>query len=407
MNRELIVNVNPTEISIALCEDKVLVELNKEQCQTGFAVGDIYLGKVRKIMPGLNAAFVNIGHEKDAFIHYLDLGPQFPSLQKLVASQQPGKRGFRVESMKLEPPVEKTGKIGEYLQVGQQIMVQVAKEAISTKGPRLTADISLAGRNVVLVPFTSKVFLSQKIRSADEKKRLKRIAAAVLPAIFLLVHVYRADKLEKEPAPLLISLVLYGIAATFIALVLERAGSFLLGLWFEEGSVAYNAIMYFGIVAFSEEGAKYFLLRRRTWHSAAFNCQFDGVVYAVFVALGFALWENISYVLMYGLSTALVRAVTAVPGHACFGVFMGVWYGLAKRLHGQGRDSASKLCRVLALLLPALLHGCYDFIASIESVHYGWLFAAFVAILFVLAFILVRRQARHDRYINNYDAEYL
>ena len=181
MNRELIVNVNPTEISIALCEDKVLVELNKEQCQTGFAVGDIYLGKVRKIMPGLNAAFVNIGHEKDAFIHYLDLGGQFLSLQKLVASQQPGKRGLRVESMKLEPPVEKSGKIGDYLQVGQNIMVQIAKEAISTKGPRLTADISLAGRNVVLVPFSSKVFLPQKIRSVDEKKRLKRIAAAVLP----------------------------------------------------------------------------------------------------------------------------------------------------------------------------------------------------------------------------------
>ena len=184
MNRELIVNVNPTEISIALCEDKVLVELNKEQCQTGFAVGDIYLGKVRKIMPGLNAAFVNIGHEKGAFIHYLDLGAQFPSLQKLVASQQPGKRGMRVETMKLEAPVEKTGKIGDYLQVGQQIMVQVAKEAISTKGPRLTSDISLAGRNVVLVPFSSKVFLSQKIRSAEEKRRLKRIATEVLPKNF-------------------------------------------------------------------------------------------------------------------------------------------------------------------------------------------------------------------------------
>ena len=104
MNRELIVNVNPTEISIALCEDKVLVELNKEQCQTGFSVGDIYLGKVRKIMPGLNAAFVNIGHEKDAFIHYLDLGSQFPSLQKLVASQQPGKRGMRVEGIKKSTP---------------------------------------------------------------------------------------------------------------------------------------------------------------------------------------------------------------------------------------------------------------------------------------------------------------
>ena len=184
MNRELIVNVNPTEISIALCEDKVLVELNKEQCQTGFAVGDIYLGKVRKIMPGLNAAFVNIGHEKDAFIHYLDLGSQFSSLQKLVASYQPGKRGIRLDAMKLEPPIEKSGKIGSYLQVGQTVMVQVAKEAISTKGPRLTADISLAGRNVVLVPFSSKVFLSQKIRSAEEKKRLKGIAAAVLPKNF-------------------------------------------------------------------------------------------------------------------------------------------------------------------------------------------------------------------------------
>ncbi|MDE6710868.1 MAG: ribonuclease E/G, partial [Alistipes sp.] len=117
MNRELIVNVSPTEISIALCEDKVLVELSKEQCQTGFAVGDIYLGKVRKIMPGLNAAFVNIGHEKDAFIHYLDLGTHFPSLQKLTSSHVPGKRGLRIESMKMEEPVEKNGKIGDYLQV--------------------------------------------------------------------------------------------------------------------------------------------------------------------------------------------------------------------------------------------------------------------------------------------------
>ena len=153
MNRELVINVTPKEISIALCEDKVLVELNKEQSQTGFAVGDIYLGKVRKIMPGLNAAFVNIGHEKDAFIHYLDLGSQFASLQKVVNSRQPGKRGIRVETMKLEPNIEKAGKLASYLQVGQTIMVQIAKEAISTKGPRLTADISLAGRNVVLVPF--------------------------------------------------------------------------------------------------------------------------------------------------------------------------------------------------------------------------------------------------------------
>ena len=127
---------------------------------------------------------VNIGHEKDAFIHYLDLGSQFSSLKKLVAAQQPGKRGVRLEGIKLEPALEKSGKIGAHLEVGQTVMVQVAKEAISTKGPRLTADISLAGRNVVLVPFSSKVFISQKIRSADEKKRLKRIAQGVLPKNF-------------------------------------------------------------------------------------------------------------------------------------------------------------------------------------------------------------------------------
>ncbi len=184
MNRELIINVTPAEISIALCEDKVLVELNKEQCQTGFAVGDIYLGRVRKIMPGLNAAFVNIGHERDAFIHFLDLGANFRSLDKVVSSRLSGKRPVKVESVNTQESVDRGGKIGSVLQVGQSIMVQIAKEAISTKGPRLTSDISLAGRNVVLVPFSNKVFLSQKIRGAEEKKRLRRVAAEVLPKNF-------------------------------------------------------------------------------------------------------------------------------------------------------------------------------------------------------------------------------
>ena len=107
MQRELIINVNPTEVSIALCEDKVLVELNKEQCETGFAVGDIYVGKVRKIMPGLNAAFINIGHEKDAFIHYLDLGANYSSLKRVVDSRIKQKRPVNVEGMKLEPHLEK------------------------------------------------------------------------------------------------------------------------------------------------------------------------------------------------------------------------------------------------------------------------------------------------------------
>ena len=208
MNRELVINVTPTEISIALCEDKVLVELNKEQSQTGFSVGDIYLGKVRKIMPGLNAAFVNIGHEKDAFIHYLDLGSQFLSLERVVNSRQPGKRGLKVESMKLEPNIDKDGKLENYLQVGQTIMVQVAKEAISTKGPRLTADISLAGRNVVLVPFSSKIFLSQKIRSNETKKRLRRVAAGVLPNNFgVIIRTAAANAQDADIEQDILSLV--------------------------------------------------------------------------------------------------------------------------------------------------------------------------------------------------------
>ena len=208
MNRELVINVTSSEISIALCEDKVLVELNKEQCQTGFAVGDIYLGKVRKIMPGLNAAFVNIGHEKDAFIHYLDLGSQFSSLQRVVDSHQPGKRAVKVDTMKLEPSIEKQGKLASYLQVGQTIMVQIAKEAISTKGPRLTSDISLAGRNVVLVPFSTKISISQKIRSNDVKKRLRRIAAAVLPKNFgVIIRTAAAEAQDHDIEQDILSLI--------------------------------------------------------------------------------------------------------------------------------------------------------------------------------------------------------
>ena len=181
MNRELIIEVTASEVTIALVEDKQLVELSKEACKSGFAVGDIYLGKVRKIMPGLNAAFVNIGHERDAFIHYLDLGPHFTSLHKLVASLSTKKKNVRFESIRLDQQLPKSDKLSNHISGGQPIMVQIAKEAISTKGPRLTADISLAGRNVVLIPFSNKISISQKIRSTAEKKRLKKIVDNVLP----------------------------------------------------------------------------------------------------------------------------------------------------------------------------------------------------------------------------------
>ncbi len=189
--------------------------------------------------------------------------------------------------------------------------------------------------------------------------------------------------------------------ATVIAMVLEELGSALLGSVYAENSLPYNVIMYFVIVAFSEEGAKYILLRRRTWCSDAFNCQFDGVVYAVFVSLGFALWENLGYVAMYGLSTALVRAVTAVPGHACFGVFMGVYYGRAKRYDNDGDFVKAKRCRTMAVLMPALLHGAYDFIATMEDPSCEWVFLVFVLALFAVSLkLVVRVGSRSDRYID-------
>ncbi len=225
------------------------------------------------------------------------------------------------------------------------------------------------------------------------------IAAAVLPAIILLLRIRQADRLEPEPPGLLLSLVVRGILATFLALLAERAGSFVLGILFPRSGLAYRLLLCFVVVGGAEEGAKYLLLKRRTWDSPSFDCQFDGVVYAAFVALGFALWENIGYVLMYGLRTALLRAVTAVPGHACFGVFMGAFYGLARRYENLGEAAQSRRCRRWAFVLPALLHGCYDSIAMSRNGALSWIFVAFVLGVFAVAFTLVKRLADRDRYI--------
>ena len=227
------------------------------------------------------------------------------------------------------------------------------------------------------------------------------IPAAVVPAIVLLVKIYQADCQEKEPPQLLYSLILCGILATAFALVAERLGMWLLGGLFPENSLAYQFLLYFGVVAFAEEGAKYALMKRRTWTSPAFNYTFDGVVYGAFVSLGFALWENISYVMMFGLDVAVLRAVTAIPGHACFGVFMGAWYGAAKKYEGLGQIRKSYLYRCAALLCPALLHGCYDFTASMNSQMYGWIFTAYIIVLFTVSFLMVRHLSRNDEWIQD------
>ena len=223
------------------------------------------------------------------------------------------------------------------------------------------------------------------------------IAAAVVPAIFLLIKVYQSDRLEKEPPRLILSLVGCGILATIIAMIGETVGGWLIkGI---TNQMTYDLILYFIIVAGFEEGAKYFFLRRRTWYNVNFNCQYDAVLYAVAVSLGFALWENISYVFSYGFGTALVRAVTAIPGHACFGVFMGCWYGNAKRADNFGYPEKCSLYSIMALVVPMLLHGTYDFIATRAEDRYTWIFIAFVAIMFVISFNLVKKLSDQDRYI--------
>jgi ribonuclease G len=182
VSNELVIDVQPNEIVIALLDNKQLVEISKEKSNIQFAVGDIYLGKVKKIMPGLNAAFVDVGYEKDAFLHYLDLGQQFLTLNKFL-QQAIARKGkdISISKMKLEPDIDKNGKITDVLKSGQYILVQVAKEPISTKGPRLCSEISLAGRNIVLMPFANKVSISQKLKSTEEKSRLKQLLQSITP----------------------------------------------------------------------------------------------------------------------------------------------------------------------------------------------------------------------------------
>ncbi|WP_010663229.1 Rne/Rng family ribonuclease [Marinilabilia salmonicolor] len=181
MSAELFVDVTPSELVIALLEDKRLVELRQEQSNVKFAVGDIYLGKVKKIMPGLNAAFVDVGYEKDAFLHYLDLGPQFQSLNKYLKLAKTKKGSVSLHKFKPENDINKNGTISDVLTGGQEVLVQVAKEPISTKGPRLTSEISIAGRNLILIPFSDRVSVSQKIDSPEERSRLKRLLLSIKP----------------------------------------------------------------------------------------------------------------------------------------------------------------------------------------------------------------------------------
>ncbi|MFO8054754.1 MAG: Rne/Rng family ribonuclease [Bacteroidales bacterium] len=200
MDKELVINSGETESVIALLEDKKLIELHKEQSNNHYSVGDIYLGKVKKIINGLNAAFVDVGYEKDAFLHYLDLGSQIQSQIKFTRMAiNNGQNVHSLDKLKLEPDIEKTGKISQVLNQNQYILVQIAKEPISNKGPRLSAELSLPGRYLILMPFSNKISISQKIKNIEERNRLRRLVKSIKPNnVGVIIRTNAEDKLTRD-----------------------------------------------------------------------------------------------------------------------------------------------------------------------------------------------------------------
>lgn len=222
------------------------------------------------------------------------------------------------------------------------------------------------------------------------------ILAAVLPAVLLLRYIYRQDTVEKEPPGLLLALLLLGVAAALASGILERLAQTVLNILVDPGSPAYTILLAFLVVALVEEGSKFYLLKRRTWDHPAFNYRFDGIVYAVFVSLGFAAFENIQYVLHYGLSVALPRALLAVPGHMSFAVYMGLFYGRAKLCENCGDESGRQRNLAAGYLSAVLLHGIYDSCAMIGSMLSMVLFIVFILLMYCGVYRLLKRESATD-----------
>jgi RsiW-degrading membrane proteinase PrsW (M82 family) len=223
------------------------------------------------------------------------------------------------------------------------------------------------------------------------------VLAAVLPAAILMRYIYRKDKVEKEPPALLVSLLLFGVAAALVSIVLESVGSRILSSLRDPSSPVYIIATAFLVVGVVEEGTKFIFLKRRTWRDPNFNYRFDGIVYAVFVSLGFAAFENISYVMGYGLSVAFPRALLAIPGHMGFAVFMGLFYGRAKLCADMGHRGRSKVNLWAGYLAAVFFHGFYDTCAMTNSALSSILFLGFVIVMYIVVFLLIKEESGSDR----------
>jgi RsiW-degrading membrane proteinase PrsW (M82 family) len=219
----------------------------------------------------------------------------------------------------------------------------------------------------------------------------------MLPAFILLRITYRMDKIEKEPRGLLVKLFIFGGLTTFAAMILESIGMAVIGFFLQdETSLTYLLLEYFLVVGISEEIVKYFVLKKTTWYHPAFNFRFDAIVYSVAVTLGFAAFENVMYIFNFGLGVVPIRAVLAIPMHCICGIFMGHYYGQAKLLESRHDWSGMNQNLRLALIVPVLLHGFYDFAASVDSALLSVIFLFYVIVVDVTAIISIKRYARED-----------
>lgn len=229
---------------------------------------------------------------------------------------------------------------------------------------------------------------------------------AVVPGVILLVLVYRQDKIEKEPPKLLAKLFILGALTVISAMILELIGTLIVTHVFYQVNLVYLIVYYFIVVGCSEELGKFVVLKLATWKNQDFNFRFDAIIYAVFTGMGFAIIENIIYVFQYGLATGFIRAVTALPGHLTFAIFMGHFYGEAKYCETRGDTAGRSRNLLLSYFVPVCIHGLYDTLASINHPASGILFLAFIVVMDILAFRRVRKDSDTDIPFNSYRAWY-
>lgn len=224
------------------------------------------------------------------------------------------------------------------------------------------------------------------------------LLAALIPPIFLLRKIYKLDTIEKEPGTFIVRLFVFGGFSIVPAALIESyiMNSMLHACFSDTTTLLYSIVNNFVCIALIEEGVKFIVLKSASWESPEFNFRFDAIVYAVAVSLGFAAAENIGYVAMYGMQTALVRAVTSIPGHCIFGIYMGYYFGMARYMANRGREGMKRFYLLLSIAVPMLLHGAYDLCASSGTANGMVPFLIYVVILDIIAFSSVRKFSRED-----------